>query len=75
MDTKELLKMEAAVKDARQKVKDELVAKAEATLAELRTVGFEYHLAENGKPKIGRPRKEAQGGQKLEALNAKTVSA
>ena len=54
--------MEAAVKDARQKVKDELVAKAEATLAELRVIGFDYHLAENGKTKIGRPRKEKADG-------------
>jgi len=61
MDTKELLKMEAAVKDARQKVKDELAAKAEATLAELRTVGFDYKLVENGAVKIGRPRKEPNG--------------
>jgi|HubBroStandDraft_3_1064219.scaffolds.fasta_scaffold368390_2 hypothetical protein len=58
MDTKELSKMEAAVKDAQQKVKDELVAKAEATLAELRTVGFDFKLVENGAVKMGRPRKE-----------------
>jgi hypothetical protein len=43
-------------------VKDELVAKAEATLAELRVIGFDYHLAENGKTKIGRPRKEKADG-------------
>jgi hypothetical protein len=58
VDAKELLKMEAAVRDARQKVKDELVAKVDATLAELKVIGFDYQLVENGKPKIGRPRKE-----------------
>ena len=36
-------------------------------LAELRVIGFDYKLVENGKPKMGRPRKEpnakAQVGQ------------
>lgn len=63
MDTKELLKMEASLKDARQKVKDDLLGKAEATLTELRAIGFEYELAEKGgKPKMGRPRKEKTNG-------------
>jgi len=68
LDTKELLKMEAAVKDARQKVKDELFAKVQVMLEELRLVGFDYDLITHREtPKIGRPRKEgnakAQVGQ------------
>jgi hypothetical protein len=63
MDTKELLKMEAAVKEARQKVKDELLGRVEVTLTELSVVGFEYELVEkNGKAKIGRPKKERTNG-------------
>jgi hypothetical protein len=63
MDTKELLKMEAAVKEAREKLAEELRVKAGNVLAELRVIGFDYELVEkNGKLKTGRPRKEAKNG-------------
>jgi hypothetical protein len=62
MDAKELLKMETALKEARQKVREELPLKAEGALAELRAIGFDYELVEkNDKPKMGRPRKETNG--------------
>jgi hypothetical protein len=62
MDTKELLKMETALKDAREKVKAELLGKAEQVVGELKAIGFDYELKEkNGKP-MGRPRKEAKNG-------------
>lgn len=63
MDTKEVLKMESALKDAREKVKAELLARAELVVTELRTIGFNYELTEkNGTPKMGRPRKEKANG-------------
>jgi hypothetical protein len=52
----------SAPKEARQKVREELTLKAEGALAELRAIGFDYELVEkNGKPKMGRPRKETNG--------------
>lgn len=63
MDTKEVLKMEAALKEAKEKTKAELVARAEAVIGELRTIGFNYELTEkNGAAKMGRPKKEKVQG-------------
>jgi hypothetical protein len=63
MDTKEVLKLETALKDAREKVKTELLGRAELVITELRTIGFHYELTEtNGTPKMGRPRKEKSNG-------------
>ena len=63
MDTKELLKMETALKDAREKVRNDLMIQVGNALAELRVIGFDLEVVEkNGTPKIGRPRKEAKNG-------------
>jgi hypothetical protein len=63
MDTKELLKMESALKDAREKLAEELRAKAGNILAELRVIGYDFELVlkSDGK-KMGRPRKEKPNG-------------
>jgi hypothetical protein len=61
MDTKELLKMEAQVKAAREKVKDDLMAKADGVLRELREIGFDYEIVTA--KKIGRPKKEMKIGE------------
>lgn len=55
--------MEAALKDARNKVHDDLMIQVGNHLAELRAIGFDYEVTEkNGKPKLGRPRKESPNG-------------
>ena len=59
MDTKEVLKKETALNEAREKVKAELLGRAELVITELRTIGFNFELTEkNGAPKMGRPKKE-----------------
>jgi hypothetical protein len=62
MDAKELLRMETALKDAREKVKTDLMGKTDGILAELKAIGFDYKLVENGTHKLGRPRKEKTDG-------------
>jgi hypothetical protein len=43
-------------------VKANLLGKGSAVIAELKAIGFDYELVANGKPKIGRPKKERANG-------------
>ena len=53
-----------------------LTPKKLIVVGQLKAIGFTYELVKNGaSKKLGRPRKESQGGQKLEASNAKNLSA
>jgi hypothetical protein len=64
MTTVESVKdLESKLAAARETARAGLIKNLEATLEELRAIGFDYDYVthQNGKPK-GRPRKEAQNG-------------
>lgn len=63
MDVKQIKQMETALADARDKAKTELLGEVNTKIAQLADIGFAFELAEkNGKPHIGRPRKEKANG-------------
>jgi hypothetical protein len=63
MDVKAIKQMEASLADARGKAKTELVAEIQTRITQLQDIGFGFELTEtNGKPHIGRPKKERANG-------------